>query len=112
FFRSPYNLDWTHCYMLGLFAMGMAGATLCFSQDPAQKRIFDAVPWKWFFAVMVFVTYIVVAWVFHQRPNFFVMTPLVGITATALILWCVQSIKVDGGRTNKIVSLLESRTAV
>jgi hypothetical protein len=44
----------------------------------------------------VFVTYILVAWVLHKRPDFDIMTPLVGLTATSLILWCVQSLRRAG----------------
>jgi len=110
--KSPYNVDWTHPYMLGLFAMGMAGAVICFSTDAKYIRVRD-LPWGRVFWSMVFVTYILVAWVLHKRPDFDIMTPLVGLTATSLILWCVQSLRTEaksGG--NVILRLLESRVAV
>jgi len=85
---------------------------ICFSTDAKYIRVRD-LPWGRVFCSMVFVTYILVAWVLHKRPDFFIMTPLVGLTATSLILWCVQSLRTSAeAHGNVILRLLESRVAV
>ena len=42
---SEQNFSWTCPQYIGLFAMGMVGATINFSQGKGDKRLQDALPW-------------------------------------------------------------------
>ena len=110
---AGHNLDWACPWYLGLFALGMAGAVISFSNDPQRTRMLAQLPWGWlclgFFLALCLL----------ERPSpqpmqsVWLKDPLVGAATVCLILHCVRCLT---GQVSAWASfplrVLESRGAV
>ncbi|HZP84263.1 MAG TPA: acyltransferase [Chthonomonadaceae bacterium] len=107
------NLDWACPWFIGLFAMGMAGAVVGFSQQPAMRAWRERIPWGlWAFALFGAICGIL-ACGSEGMHDLWIMDVLVGMFSACLILYCALA---AGSRSEArrpwMLRLLETRGAV
>jgi peptidoglycan/LPS O-acetylase OafA/YrhL len=98
------NLDWAYPWYLGLFAMGMAAASVAFSPDSRSKENLSRMPWG--VATVLLGAAVVVINVVGSLETVFRGWPtdvVIGCFATTLILYCVQ--KSHSHSTNSPIAL-------
>ncbi len=106
------NLDDMHPWFVGLFAMGMAGAVVAFSNDPKIAAYRMKIRWGWLTAALAIG---LSATLFLKKDwtgwHPYITEPWVGIV---VMCWLIQYIKVSrqGERRSLSQRLLESRTLV
>ena len=107
------NLDGARPWYLGLFAMGMAGAVVCFSGDPRRTAWLGRVPWGGLGAALGAA---VVVWELrstHEMETLWLKDPLVGAATVCLIVSCVKSLREPGKRrASPALRLLDARPVV
>ena len=110
---DKHNLDWARPWYLGLFALGMAGAVLCFSPDPRRTAWLDRLPWGRLGLVL---SAAVVAGEIvskHDLQALWLKDPVVGAATVCLIVSCVKSLReTEKRRPLLILRLLDSRPVV
>lgn len=107
-------LDGAAPWYLGLFAMGMVGAVIGFSEQPLERRLRESVPW-WRLSLVLtaaLVATLVVAddwWWDHL----WFADPQVGLTTVSLIVACTLFIsRGRGGARTPALAVLEAAPAV
>jgi len=114
---TGHNLAWASPQYLGLFAFGMAGATLNFSERAPYKILRDRLPCGPIAAVL-FILFLALA-MFGARsivysgelelPQPWVADVLIGLAMAFLICWCTQSsLHTAHPRQPLVLRLLES----
>lgn len=121
---KEYNFAWASPWYVGLFAMGMAGASISFSSEPWRQRLYQELPWGWF-AAIAFGLFFLFSVPLNLDPVqdeniglcFAVGSDvLVGLGTMCLIVFCTRSAHIAGldsaVRLPPALRLLESRWAI
>ena len=121
---KEHNLSWASPWYVGLFAMGMAGATISFPREPKMRRLYDRLAWGKLAAAGFGVFLVVAVWLegHHLRSEGAALClsvgldVLVGLATTCLIVSCARSAHAAGLDSDKrlplTLRLLESRWAI
>ena len=121
---KEHNFSWASPWYVGLFAMGMAGATISFSREPKMQRLHERLAWGHLAAAGLGLFLLAAVWLdFHHLRNESAamclavgLDILVGLATTCLIVSCTRSAHVAGPDSDKrpplILRLLESRWAI
>jgi peptidoglycan/LPS O-acetylase OafA/YrhL len=106
------NLDFTHPWFLALFTIGMAGATVVFSDNPTVARYRALIPWRWLNPAL---TIALLAALFMQKDwmgwHDFLSESLVGLIAMSWLIQYASTIR-QGRRRSLSQRILESRLLV
>jgi peptidoglycan/LPS O-acetylase OafA/YrhL len=108
------RLDPVAPWYLGLFALGMAGALVSFSPQPAWRRLQADLPWAWFAGTLTVILVIGFllkpAWL--PAYPYYITEPLVGIAAVCGLIHYTRLIVTETGAGSPLLRLLESRWLV
>ena len=114
-----WNLNWTCPQYIGLFAMGMVGATINFSQGTWEKRLLNTVPWGIVSGVL-FCAFVLIADLSASgmRPDAqlalrlpWTMDVLIGMVAVSFIICCAKALTQGAHRRAWLLRPFESRWA-
>jgi peptidoglycan/LPS O-acetylase OafA/YrhL len=103
-------LDAACFWYIGLFALGMAGASIGFSERPRECRLRERLPWG---ALCLAFTAVAVVKLYLKWTNNWISDPLLGLAAVCLIVYCAR-LRTQGETLRRplVLRLLESRGAV
>ena len=109
------NFDWACPWYIGLFALGMLGAVIGFSQASGLERLRKALPWGTLSLVLfICACGFISLWphiYYHQAG--FVADTLAGSAAVSLIIYCASyAVREAVTRVPLILRLLEARWVV
>jgi peptidoglycan/LPS O-acetylase OafA/YrhL len=103
--RNPTFVS-SHPQFIGLFALGMLGASIAFAEGDLWPRLRARIPWKWM-ALVLFLIAAGAGIIFHHMPGITIyMDPIIGLFTMSLILAAMNS------GPNAIRTVLESRPLV
>ncbi len=101
-------------WLVGLFAMGMAGAAICFSQRPLETALRNKVPWGWLAAGGA-IAMLLIAYLFDTTKYFQLMEMFEGLPAVSLLV-CFTKFRLFHSDTGRpvpfLLRILESPAAV
>jgi peptidoglycan/LPS O-acetylase OafA/YrhL len=103
------NFYWARPWYLGLFALGMAGAAIQFSERYATHPLRTRFPWG--AAAVVLVLVLAALKVLHRLDPCWYIDTLVGLTTVALICYCTTQKVRGAGAAPPVVRFLESPPA-
>ena len=121
---KEHNFSWASPWYVGLFAMGMAGATISFSREPKMRRLYKRLAWGKLAAAGFGIFLLVAVWLdfYHLRSESVGMClavgldALVGLATMCLIVSCTRNAHAAGLDSDKrrplTLRLLESRWAI
>ena len=100
---------WAYPYFLGLFALGMVGATVPFTSVREQETWRERVPWGTLSALLFALYYLLLG--LGKLEPLWLSETLVGVIAVCLILHCTLSAtRQETSKTNWVRRFLESRS--
>ncbi len=118
--REGRNFDQAAPWFLGLFALGMAGAVIGFSNRRTLQAMRERMPWGWLAGLFALIFLGVAAyslamhrdWLWNEA-KIWIIDAVVGMAATCLIIYCTRALteQPDAPRPD-VLHLLESRWAV
>ena len=105
-FLLPYfdNFDWMRPWMLGIFALGMLGATITFGTDAQSVAVRQKTPWAAISILLTLITYGVISCFLRDGRCEILIHPLVGLIAMSTIVYCVQHLR--SGQPSGVTSIL------
>lgn len=115
-----HDFHWTCPQYIGLFAMGMVGATINFSQRVGDRRLHDSLPWgvisALLFCLFCFIAKFMTRGVSPDGQLAvglpWTMDVLIGMAAASLIVFCTKTLTGGEGRAKAwVLRPLESRWA-
>ncbi|BDI33107.1 hypothetical protein CCAX7_51580 [Capsulimonas corticalis] len=107
------NFDWACPWFIGLFAVGMLGAEIAFSDIPSLVSIRDRTPWSAVSIALAITTYGIAATLLKLRDVDIIMHPLLGCLCVSVILMCIRQVR-SGNAAFPLhpLRMLESRAAM
>lgn len=103
-------LDLTSPWYLSLFAIGMTGATVGFSQDPRLTTARNRFPWGGISVVLAALLVVAFAVKPARLPSYplYFVEPILGLAVTCLLIHCTNGVmRAEGSRAPWILRLLE-----
>ncbi len=101
-------------WYIGLFALGMAGADICFSARSTAIRMRERVNWgafcavSWLFTALLGISNAVWFW-----SHFWISDAVVGLSTMLLIIFCFEAVRNQEKRTNPAaLQILDSNFAL
>lgn len=104
-------LDWAVPWHLGLFALGMAGAVIGFSQKPSAIWWREKLPWH--LLCLGLIAGLITQRTHWQNDRAWIVDALVGAVAACLLVYCTQFLTTAKNRQRPLIlQLLDSHWAV